>query len=90
MTDHARRLLASKAPFCSSGKTGHPDSQTAARALRSARYLRHLDATGGRIPGRKEKLTYHCPACGWWHLAASSGRRRRGDYRHEDARRRHR
>lgn len=90
MATYARTLLDSAGPLCSSGKRGYPDSATATRSLRSARHIRHLDPTGGRIPGRKEISVYLCRTCGWWHLTASTGRRRRGDYRHQDPRRRYR
>lgn len=90
MSQRLRDLLNDDLPLCSSGHRPFPTAEAAQAALRGAQYLRLVKAAEGtQRHGDVEKGTYHCKACGCWHLTSNTSRQdRAGHQRRRTDRRR--
>lgn len=75
------------APLCSSGKRPFRTQEAALRSLGAARHVRRVGDTP-RLPGCVEQGVFECPACQWWHITSSTGKRRRGELANRGRRRR--
>jgi hypothetical protein len=68
---------------CASGKRCYLTAEEATTQLTHIRWLRRTNPDYANRGRPTEAAIYQCGACGQWHIASSTRRRRRGSYNHK-------